>query len=145
MLAACQKTCEKFLPVECPIPLAPNNGGLVCVTIDSKRYCKPMCNQGYDFTFLRKSQPYEQCGADTKKFWTTQYIGGNMLAVCAESSIAVSGISSAYFPKDCQTALFNYTMQEEQVGVFLQELNDEKIIGNHMGEYDCLLCGSQVA
>lgn len=41
------KVCKQLPP--CPRPMAPRNGGLVCVTIDNAQYCKPMCNQ---VTFL---------------------------------------------------------------------------------------------
>ncbi|KFP28273.1 hypothetical protein N325_04782, partial [Colius striatus] len=37
------KVCRQLPP--CPLPLAPRNGGLVCVTIDNAQYCKPMCNK----------------------------------------------------------------------------------------------------
>ncbi|KFV96462.1 hypothetical protein N327_01901, partial [Fulmarus glacialis] len=37
------KVCKPLAP--CPLPLAPRNGGLVCVTIDNAQYCKPMCNK----------------------------------------------------------------------------------------------------
>lgn len=38
--------------------------------------------QGYDFAFLRISRLYEECSVQTQYKWTTQYIGGNKLAVC---------------------------------------------------------------
>ncbi|KFP18549.1 hypothetical protein Z169_12689, partial [Egretta garzetta] len=37
------KVCKQLPP--CPLPLAPRNGGLVCVTIGNAQYCKPMCNK----------------------------------------------------------------------------------------------------
>ncbi|KFP43333.1 hypothetical protein N324_03907, partial [Chlamydotis macqueenii] len=37
------KVCKQLPP--CPLPQAPRNGGLVCVTIDNAQYCKPMCNK----------------------------------------------------------------------------------------------------
>ncbi|KFV62313.1 hypothetical protein N307_00137, partial [Dryobates pubescens] len=37
------KGCKQLS--QCPLPLVPRNGGLVCVTIDNAQYCKPMCNE----------------------------------------------------------------------------------------------------
>ena len=36
--------CQGARPRECPAPEVPENGGLVCVTVNSTRYCKPFCN-----------------------------------------------------------------------------------------------------
>ena len=36
--------CQGAEPKKCPEADVPENGGLVCVTVDNKRYCKPMCN-----------------------------------------------------------------------------------------------------
>ncbi|XP_069719686.1 uncharacterized protein [Phaenicophaeus curvirostris] len=74
------KFCKKLL--SCPLPTAPRNGGLVCVIIDDAQYCKPMCNKGYDFQFLRRNRLYEVCGSATSFSWTTQLVGGKELAVC---------------------------------------------------------------
>lgn len=38
--------------------------------------------QGYDFGFLRISRLYEECSDATSYTWTTQYVGGNKLAIC---------------------------------------------------------------
>lgn len=40
------------------------------------------CKQGYDFSFLRRSRLFEECSAATQHKWTTQFIGGNRLAIC---------------------------------------------------------------
>ncbi|KAJ8417968.1 hypothetical protein AAFF_G00136770 [Aldrovandia affinis] len=105
-----KKACSKFTPKECPAPEIHSNGGLVCVTIADTRYCKPMCNEGFDFAFLRRSRLYEHCNKASGHKWTTQYVGGNKLAICnivytritSEESppCKSAGASGAYFPKD---------------------------------------------
>ncbi|KAK1164317.1 hypothetical protein AOXY_G14580 [Acipenser oxyrinchus oxyrinchus] len=123
----------------CTAPLPPSSGGLVCVTINNVRYCKPMCNQGYDFSFLRRSQKilYEQCGDHT------QFIGGSRLAVCIESRIPVSGAPSAYFPKeqDCEETVQDYSLEKQQIECFAKELKEDGITGEHNEVNDCLMCG----
>ncbi len=42
--------------------------------------------QGYDFTFLRRSRLFEECSSATQDKWTTQFIGGNRLAICESKS-----------------------------------------------------------
>ncbi|XP_020350869.1 uncharacterized protein si:ch1073-126c3.2 [Oncorhynchus kisutch] len=135
-----QKTvCQNVDPKECPAAVAQNKGGLVCVTIKMRRYCKPMCNEGFDFAFLRNSRLYEECSADTKFKWTTHYIGGNKLAICNKSSRSIAGAKTAYFPKnqDCLTTKSNSDLEAQLIQQFKSELED--IEGET--EYGCLLCG----
>ncbi|XP_025898804.1 uncharacterized protein LOC112950480 [Nothoprocta perdicaria] len=137
-----EKLCKPL--ALCPHPLAPRNGGLVCVTIDGLQYCKPMCNKGYDFQFLRKTRLYETCGNTTGFAWTTQYIGGDELAVCSPSEVAVSGAKSAYFPANstCQHTIAFAEAEKEQINIFLQELREEGIdIGRQDHKADCIMCG----
>lgn len=131
--------CHNFEPKECPAAVAQSKGGLVCVTNKKRRYCKPMCNEGFDFAFLRNSRLYEECSADTKFKWTTQYIGGDKLAVCNKSSRSIAGAKTAYFPKnqDCLTTKSNRDLEAQLIQQFKSELKD--IEGET--EYDCLLCG----
>ncbi|KAK1166702.1 hypothetical protein AOXY_G13422 [Acipenser oxyrinchus oxyrinchus] len=138
-----QKSCKEFVPENCTAPLPPTSGGLVCVTINDVRYCKPMCNQGYDFNFLRRSRLYEQCGDHTSYKWFTQFIGGSKLAVCFESRIPVSGAPSAYFPKeqDCEETVQDYSLEKQQIDRFVKELKEDGITGEHNEVNDCLLCG----
>uniref|UniRef100_A0AAZ3RPA8 Uncharacterized protein n=1 Tax=Oncorhynchus tshawytscha TaxID=74940 RepID=A0AAZ3RPA8_ONCTS len=123
---------EKRQKTECPAAVAQSKGGLVCVSIKMRRYCKPMCNEGFDFAFLRNSRMYEECSADTKFKWTTHYIGGNKLAVCNRAK-------TAYFPKnqDCLTTKSNSDLEAQLIQQFKSELMD--IEGET--KYDCLLCG----
>ncbi|KAM6265348.1 uncharacterized protein M6G45_006152 isoform 2-T2 [Spheniscus humboldti] len=137
-----EKFCKQLPP--CPLPLAPRNGGLVCVTIDNTQYCKPMCNEHYDFQFLRRSRLYEVCGNATGFSWTTQLVGGKALAVCNPSEMAVSGAASAYFPTNstCLRTLAFTQTQTEQLNIFLKELGERGIdISNHDEEADCIICG----
>ncbi|XP_026211456.1 uncharacterized protein si:ch1073-126c3.2 [Anabas testudineus] len=135
------KECHGAEPKQCPEAEVPDNGGLVCVTVANKRYCKPMCNNGYDFAFLRISRLYEECSVQTQYKWTTQYIGGNKLAVCNEESTQVSGAKSAYFPKgqDCQTTKSNSQLQENITATFITELKNQGIQGQP--QFTCLVCG----
>ncbi|KAM6390753.1 uncharacterized protein J5M81_007370 [Pluvialis apricaria] len=137
-----EKFCKQLPP--CPLPLAPRNGGLVCVTIDNAQYCKPMCNKGYDFQFLRRSRLYEVCGNATGFSWTTQLVGVKALAVCNPSEIAIGGAKSAYFPTNstCLRTLAFTETQTEQLNVFLEELGEQGIDGsNRDKEADCIICG----
>ncbi|KAM6067746.1 uncharacterized protein VSU04_006887 [Chlamydotis macqueenii] len=137
-----EKFCKQLPP--CPLPQAPRNGGLVCVTIDNAQYCKPMCNKGYDFQFLRRSRLYEVCGNSTGFSWTTQFVGGNTLAVCNPSETAISGAESAYFPANstCLHTLALAENQEKQLDIFLDELRKQGIDGsNRDKEADCITCG----
>ncbi|XP_017662557.1 PREDICTED: uncharacterized protein LOC108493527 [Lepidothrix coronata] len=137
-----EKFCKQLPP--CPLPLAPRNGGLVCVTIDSAQYCKPMCNKGYDFQFLRSSRLYEVCGNATGFSWTTQLAGGKELAVCNPSEMAIGGAKSAYFPSNStclHTVAFPET-QREQLNIFLKELAEQGIDSSKRDEEaDCIICG----
>lgn len=36
--------CQGAQPEECPQANVPKNGGLACVTVANRRYCKPLCN-----------------------------------------------------------------------------------------------------
>ncbi|XP_051476011.1 uncharacterized protein LOC127384939 [Apus apus] len=137
-----EKFCKQ-LPL-CPLPLAPRNGGLVCVIIDNAQYCKPMCNKGYDFQFLRRSRLYEVCGNATGFSWTSQFVGGNALAVCNPSEMAISGAKSAYFPTNstCLRTLAFSETQTEQLNIFLKELGEQGIeSSNRDKEGDCIICG----
>ncbi|XP_027651335.2 uncharacterized protein LOC130155370 [Falco biarmicus] len=137
-----QKFCKQ-LPL-CPLPLAPRNGGLVCVTIENTQYCKPMCNQGYDFQFLRRSKLYEVCGNTTGFSWTTQFAGDKTLAVCIPSEVAISGAKSAYFPANstCLHTLAFAETEREQLNIFLKELSEQGInSSNRDKEADCISCG----
>ncbi|XP_061857526.1 uncharacterized protein LOC133625963 [Colius striatus] len=137
-----EKFCRQLPP--CPLPLAPRNGGLVCVTIDNAQYCKPMCNKGYDFQFLRSSRLYEVCGNATGFSWTTQFVGGRTLAVCNPSEMAIGGAKSAYFPTNstCLHTLAFTQTEREQLNLFLKELGEQGIdISNHDEEADCIICG----
>ncbi|XP_027505420.1 uncharacterized protein LOC113950171 [Corapipo altera] len=137
-----EKFCKQ-LP-SCPLPLAPRNGGLVCVTIDSTQYCKPMCNKGYDFQFLRSSRLYEVCSNATGFSWTTQLVGGKELAVCNPSEMAIGGAKSAYFPSNstCLHTLAFPEAQREQLNIFLKELAEQGIDGSKRDEEaDCIICG----
>lgn len=132
--------CEKFEPSKCGIPIAPRNGGLICATSNGTRYCKPMCNEGYDFSFLRQSRLYEKCGPGEQYnyTWTTQYVGGNRLAECIESSIAVSGTRSSYFPagQDCHSIAYNYSAEQQLFRMFLEEIQ----VKRNAAEQLCLMC-----
>ncbi|XP_078386735.1 uncharacterized protein LOC144668515 [Cetorhinus maximus] len=134
------KACQNVNPKNCSFPLIPANGGLICMTHEKTRYCKPMCNRGYDFGFLRRSRLYESCGNETHYQWTAQYLARKRLAICSESSTRVSGVDSAYFPNRCQDALYNYTQEKVLISIFkdeLKKLGIEKI----NSKTKCLLCG----
>ncbi|XP_066454825.1 uncharacterized protein [Eleutherodactylus coqui] len=132
---------ETKLITKCPMPLLPTNGGLVCAYFDDICYCKPMCNQGYDFSFLRRSRLYETCGPSTAFSWTSQYIGGNRLAECTASDTAISGQSSTYFKNEkCQEALSKGT-ENAYIEEFIKELKDNGITNNHNEYLDVLRCG----
>ncbi|KAM3913609.1 uncharacterized protein RB166_018859 [Leptodactylus fuscus] len=133
---------KAVLTTNCTMPPAPSNGGLVCAYFDSVFYCKPMCDQGYDFSFLRRSRLYETCGQQTGYTWTTQYIGGKRLAECIASDTAISGQSSAYFrnKKTCQEILSLGT-EETYIDQFIKELKENDITKNHKRDLDIFVCG----
>ncbi|MCJ8730946.1 hypothetical protein PDJAM_G00190920 [Pangasius djambal] len=133
--------CKDATPKECPAPAVQSKGGLVCVSAKGKRICKPMCNKGYDFGFLRISRLYEECSNATSYKWTTQYVGGNKLAICNKSNIQIAGASSAYFPvnRDCLTTKSNSTLEEEIINTFEDELKAKNIQGPYTQR--CLMCG----
>ncbi|XP_029305044.1 uncharacterized protein LOC115019694 [Cottoperca gobio] len=135
------KECRSAEPQKCPEAEVPNNGGLACVTFANKRYCKPLCNHGYDFAFLRRSRLFDECSEQTGYKWQSQYIGGNKLAVCHESRIQVSGAKTAYFPKD-QDCLTTKGSSQLQSSVS-EELSTELQLQGVQGEpqYACLVCG----
>ncbi|XP_077438194.1 uncharacterized protein LOC144061523 isoform X2 [Vanacampus margaritifer] len=130
--------CQGAEPAKCPQPEVPENGGLVCATVADRRFCKPLCNHGYDFQFLRKSRVIEECSAATGYEWSTQYVGGNKLAVCRGTQ--VGGVKTAYFAKDedCLT-----TKGSQQTSAVLLDFTEE--LNNREGNVDvhslCLLCG----
>ncbi|MCI4376803.1 hypothetical protein PGIGA_G00192990 [Pangasianodon gigas] len=135
-----KSVCKDATPKECPAPAVQSKGGLVCVSAKGKRFCKPMCNKGYDFSFLRISRLYEECSNATSYKWTTQYVGGNKLAICNKSNTQIAGASSAYFPvnQDCLTTKSNSTLEEEIINTFQNELKAKDIEGPYT--QCCLMC-----
>ncbi|KAF3841721.1 hypothetical protein F7725_023672 [Dissostichus mawsoni] len=112
--------------------------------MSNNRYCKPMCNHGYDFSFLRRSRLYEECSKQTGFKWQSQFIGGNKLAVCNKAHIQVSGRASAYFSEDqdCLTTKSNSSLIESAImGVFMSELRSDGVQGD--AENSCLLVDKQ--
>ncbi|XP_071783628.1 uncharacterized protein LOC139933446 [Centroberyx gerrardi] len=133
--------CQGAEPKKCPAAAVHSDGGLVCATVSSKRYCKPMCNDGYDFDFLRRSRLFDECSESTGYTWRSQYIGGTKLAVCSESHVQISGAQTAYFPKDqdCLRTKSSSDLHNSTIHNFITELKDQGIDGNP--EYICLVCG----
>ncbi|GAA6088231.1 uncharacterized protein si:ch1073-126c3.2 [Tachysurus ichikawai] len=133
--------CKDATPKECPTPAFHSKGGLVCVSAGEIRFCKPMCNEGYDFGFLRISRLFETCGNATGYKWTTQYVGGNKLAVCNKSGVRVAGASSTYFPanQDCYTTKSNSALEQQIVNAFEIELSTKNVNGPYT--HRCLKCG----
>ncbi|KAI3363483.1 hypothetical protein L3Q82_012094, partial [Scortum barcoo] len=135
------KECRDAEPKQCPEAEVPENGGLACVSVDNKRYCKPLCNHGYDFEFMRRSRLFDECSMQTGYKWATQYVGGNKLAVCIESSVQVSGAKTAYFPQDqdCQTTKSITQLQDGVFANFTAELKSQGVQGDP--QHLCLRCG----
>ncbi|XP_036980322.1 uncharacterized protein si:ch1073-126c3.2 [Acanthopagrus latus] len=137
------RECQGAEPKECPPAEVPDNGGLVCVTVANKRYCKPLCNNGYDFGFMRISRLYDVCSqwSITGHRWDTQYVGGNKLAVCNKASFQLSGAKTAYFPRDqdCLTTKSSSRLQDGVIEGFKAELKNEGVQGE--AQYACLVCG----
>ncbi|KAM6997104.1 uncharacterized protein LKV04_005828 [Tautogolabrus adspersus] len=133
--------CQGAEPTKCPDAEVPNNGGLACVTVANKRYCKPLCNSGYDFGFMRRSHIYDECSEQTGYKWNTQYVGGNKLAVCNAASIQVSGAATAYFPKDqdCLTTKSSSQLETSIIQLLTSELESQGIQGEPQN--GCLVCG----
>ncbi|KAG5831212.1 hypothetical protein ANANG_G00301430 [Anguilla anguilla] len=133
--------CAEAPPKSCRTPMAHSKGGLVCATVGDARYCKPMCNEGHDFAFLRRSRLFEECKAGNQSSWSTQYIGGNRLAVCDRATIQISGAKTAYFPKgqDCLKTKSQGNLEKEVTQTFLSELQSSGIQGNP--RHVCLVCG----
>uniref|UniRef100_A0A3Q3AWU9 Si:ch1073-126c3.2 n=1 Tax=Kryptolebias marmoratus TaxID=37003 RepID=A0A3Q3AWU9_KRYMA len=132
--------CQDAEPRECQQAEAPSNGGLLCVTIANKRFCKPMCSFGYDFGFMRRSRLFDECSEGTKYQWNSQYVGGNKLAVCNGKRLnSFSGATSAYFPKDCLTTKSNSNLGSSILANFVGELKDAGITGDLKSH--CLICG----
>lgn len=127
-----------LLPANCSAPAVPRDGGLLCVSAENNIYCKPMCNAGYDFNFMRRSRLYEKCGAATQHKWTTQYIGGNRLADCTKSHISVAGAPSAFFPEgeDCHK-----TKSDDQLMGNITNIFHSELIGITSFKSSCLICG----
>ncbi|XP_078284456.1 uncharacterized protein LOC144609925 [Rhinoraja longicauda] len=134
------KACQHVNPKNCSFPIIPENGGLICLTQNKTRYCKPMCNKGYDFQFLRRSRPYERCGETTGYKWTTQYFGRNRLAHCEESAAAVSAEPSHYFPKRCQDVVYDHSEETLLISAFQKEVKRD-LHGKVNNRTMCLLCG----
>ncbi|XP_075073248.1 uncharacterized protein LOC142161478 isoform X2 [Mixophyes fleayi] len=137
------KVYEKILSsTNCKMPLVPKNGGLVCAYFDSIYYCKPMCNQGYDFAFLRRSRLYEKCGSQNGFSWSSQYIGGSRLAECIASKDEVSGESSGYFKTEkCQKVVSRKKTEQKYIDEFIKELEKNGINKNHKNDLDFVVCG----
>ncbi|KAE8281080.1 hypothetical protein D5F01_LYC21663 [Larimichthys crocea] len=135
------KECQGAEPQNCPEPEVPENGGLACVTADNQRLCKPMCNHGYDFAFLRISRLYDKCSEQTNYKWDTQYVGGNKLAVCNRQLVQISGAKSAYFPKDqdCRKTKSISQLQNNTLEIFISEVKNKGIPG--AAQHACLVCG----
>ncbi|XP_019946445.2 uncharacterized protein [Paralichthys olivaceus] len=133
------KECQHAEPKKCPAAKVPQNGGLVCVTVDNKRYCKPLCNSGYDFAFLRRSCLFDECSQQTGYKWNTQYIGGNTLAVCNGALTQISGAQSAYFPEDRDCLMTKSQMQDSVIATAVAELRSKGIQGDP--ENACFVCG----
>ncbi|XP_034465194.1 uncharacterized protein si:ch1073-126c3.2 isoform X1 [Hippoglossus hippoglossus] len=133
------KDCQLAEPKECPAARVPENGGLVCVTVNHTRYCKPLCNYGYDFGFLRRSRLFEECSNQTRFKWGTQYIGGNRLAVCNVALTQISGAQSAYFPKDRDCLTTKSQLQNSFIQSAVAELQSKGIEGD--AHEACLVCG----
>uniref|UniRef100_A0A8C1Z5X8 Si:ch1073-126c3.2 n=2 Tax=Cyprinus carpio TaxID=7962 RepID=A0A8C1Z5X8_CYPCA len=135
------KEFQTSLPKKCPVPDVTENGGLLCLSARKEAYCKPMCNAGYDFNFLRRSRLFEECSSATQDKWTTQFIGGNRLAICDKSDIAVSGAPSAYFPKgqDCQKIKSDEELMGNITKIFQSELVKAGITQSL--RFFSLLCG----
>lgn len=135
---------QKVKPPICPLPQVPSNGGLVCVNLKHVTYCKPMCNKGFDFTFLRRHRLYEECGKHTNFKWITQYIGGTRLAECIASDATVSGGPTSYFPADttCQKTIANSTIEDTLIHIFLDELNSKGITGIYNMKLYYVICGN---
>lgn len=136
-----QNECRDAEPQECPEPEIPANGGLACAKVDGKHYCKPLCNHGYDFSFLRRSRVFDECTSQTRHKWNTQYVGGNKLAVCNEASIPISGTNTAYFPQgqDCLTTVSSGQQRDAVLRLFVDELKAHGIDGKP--QHLCLVCG----
>ncbi|XP_019715499.1 uncharacterized protein LOC109509968 [Hippocampus comes] len=128
--------------VKCPQPKVPKNGGLACASVANSRFCKPLCNHGYDFAFLRKSRVFEECSAATGYKWSTQYIGGNKLAVCNEAALQVAGAKSAYFAKgeDCLTTMGNEQRKNDTLEEVAEELKNHDGVDGDVVSLS-LLCG----
>ncbi|XP_077092467.1 uncharacterized protein LOC143744715 [Siphateles boraxobius] len=120
------KGLRRLMPTNCTAPTVPEDGGLLCVSVTdkTKTYCKPICNAGYDFNFIRRSRLFEECSATTQHKWTTQFIGGNRLAICNKSNVAVSGAPSAYFPEghDCHKIKSHEQLLRNITNIFQSEL-----------------------
>ncbi|XP_061601514.1 uncharacterized protein si:ch1073-126c3.2 [Cololabis saira] len=133
--------CQGAEPSQCHEAEVPRNGGLACATVAQKRYCKPLCNNGYDFSFLRRSRLFDECSEQTGFRWNSQYVGGNTLAVCNEAHISVAGASTAYFPKgqDCLKTKSNSLMRESILETFATDLKNQGVVGEL--QHRCLVCG----
>ncbi|TRY65479.1 hypothetical protein DNTS_017939, partial [Danionella cerebrum] len=117
------KALQNLLAKNCSAPTVPENGGLLCASVKNRTFCKPMCNEGYDFNFIRRSRLFEECSASTKHKWTTQFIGGNKLAICIKSHLSVSGAPTAYFDGlDCHKTKSDVQLVENITSVFQSEL-----------------------
>ncbi|XP_069565383.1 uncharacterized protein [Brachyistius frenatus] len=133
--------CQGAEPEKCRPAEVPGNGGLACVTVASRRFCKPLCNHGFDFGFLRMSRPFDECSEQTRYEWQSQYVGGNRLAVCNEAAIQVSGAKTAYFPKyqDCLTTKSSSRLENDVMDGFIAELKSRGVQGEPQSA--CLVCG----
>ncbi|KAM9727508.1 uncharacterized protein ACNS7B_018027 [Menidia menidia] len=130
-----QRECPVSGPGGCPAPEVPANGGLVCMTVEDRSFCKPLCNPGYDFAFLRRSRLVDECSRETGYRWNSQYVGGNRLAECREAAVQVSGSSSAYFPKDqdCLTTKSSRQLTAVALKTLATEIRAEGVQGGGQG------------
>ncbi|KAM3606701.1 uncharacterized protein V6R79_021643 [Siganus canaliculatus] len=135
------KACQGAEPKQCPDPEIPRNGGLVCATAAGKRFCKPLCNNGFDFHFLRRSHPYNECSEQRGYRWDTYNIGSNSLAYCRDAVVQISGADSAYFPKgqDCLAHKSDNQLQAAVIRNFTTELKNAGVKEEIRDA--CLVCG----
>ncbi|XP_008279232.1 uncharacterized protein LOC103356748 [Stegastes partitus] len=135
------RECQGAEPTRCPEAEVPSNGGLACVTVGNKRYCKPLCNHGFDFGFLRRSRVFDECSEQTGYKWQTPYVGGNRLAVCNQALTQISGAKTAYFPKDqdCRSTKSSSQLTNSVIEALAAELKAQEINGEP--QHACLVCG----
>ncbi|XP_053731177.1 uncharacterized protein si:ch1073-126c3.2 [Synchiropus splendidus] len=132
--------CEMAQPKNCTALEVPENGGLACVTIAMRRFCRPLCHHGYDFAFIKGSPTYVECSEQTRFRWSTQYVGGNKVAVCHWSRLPPQ-TGNMYFPKsqNCLTTKQSSELTQNILEDLISEVKRQGIDG--AAESACLLCG----